>query len=307
MSPEAVAPLIAAALSALGMGRWISAAERAGLISLDVHKKNRVECVKIGALPAVAASWMGILISTRIDLAVLSAAAAAAAIGLMDDVASLRNAAKVVLPMIFFLPMRSPWRVVLGVRVPAWLSWMWAPLIGSYVVNGVNIYAGFNGLESGSVLIMSTVMAAHAAAAGDQAAAAGFLSLAAAYAAFLPLNWYPARAFPGNVSTFFSGAALAALALKEGLEWPLLVTSIPLLVDFVLKVGTWSRARGKGRSRPGPDGRLLPPPHLSVASLILRVKPMGERDLVLTMLTLVALSGASSFFLPPLILVHPPA
>src|SRR5207253_1203718 len=149
---------------------------------------------------------------------VLGGAGLLLAVGMVDDVWSLRAATK---------PVAQAAAAVLavagGLRLecfghapalgPAILD---AVLTGAWIVlitNAFNLTDGLDGLASGIGTISLVWLAGTAAHAGDVAAATAPLVLAAALLGFLPYNFNPASIFLGDSGSLVIGYALAVLPL----------------------------------------------------------------------------------------------
>ncbi len=306
----ALPPLLSLALTAAAQGRWIAISESRGWTARDVHKPVERFCVSAGAVPSVAGAAAGLLTLSLLTRSTETGVALAvplfhAAMGIYDDHVGLSNLEKVILGAVPFLLLPPQPRHILWLSLPTWAFPVWAALLGTFSVNAINILAGFNGIEAGYSSLVALALAIHAWLSGDLLTVAVSLVFLAALVPFLRYNVYPARAFPGNVGTFFMGGYLATSALLAGLDWVLILMLFPHAVDFLLKVSRWGRTATKGRSRVLPDGKLAPPPHLSLVGLLLRARRMTEPQLVLSILTLGAAMLALSLFLPPL--VHAPA
>jgi UDP-N-acetylmuramyl pentapeptide phosphotransferase/UDP-N-acetylglucosamine-1-phosphate transferase len=81
------------------------------------------------------------------------------------------------------------------------------------VANAVNIVDGFNGLSSGMALIAFLAYGAMAAAQGDAVLAALCWAMATAVAGFFLVNWPWGKLFLGDGGAYFTGFALAWVAI----------------------------------------------------------------------------------------------
>jgi len=303
-------PLVSLTLAAAGQERWLALCESRGWLAPDVHKPGDLHCVSVGAIPSAVGAAGGVAIlaalAREVDMGfVLAAPLFHAAIGLYDDHAGLSNLEKVILAAAPFLLIPPQPRQILWVNLPPWAFPIWAAVLGTFSVNAVNILAGFNGIEAGYSSLVAAALAIHAWERGDAASLAAAAVLLTSLLPFLRHNLYPARAFPGNVGTFYMGGYLASLALVSGMDWILILMLIPHALDFLLKVSRWGATSVRGRSGVLPDGRLTPPLHLSLIGLILRMRRMTEPQLVGVILSIGVLLLVLSLFAPPLI--HPPA
>ena len=108
-----------------------------------------------------------------------------------------------------------------------------------------------------------------------------------AYLGFLKLNWYPARIFPGDSGTLMGGAAIAALGLAGRLEFAAIVVSIPAAFDFALKMLSrrpFAQRHDFSDSTINSDGILEPAGYPALVHAFMRVSPLGEEELVRSVL-----------------------
>ena len=104
------------------------------------------------------------------------------------------------------------------------------------IANAINIVDGFNGLSSGTVLIILAAFGVMTTALGDPNLARICLILAGAVAGFLLVNWPLGKIFLGDGGAYFIGFALAWMAVlvlqrhSEVSAWaPMLVCGFPVL------------------------------------------------------------------------------
>ena len=174
------------------------------------------------------------------------------------------------------------------------------PLAITTSANFSNLLAGFNGLESGCAAISIGTMSYISAVTGHLAVAAFGLILAFAYVGFLFLNWYPAKIFPGDTGTLVAGAALAAMGLAAGLEFEAIVLSVPAAMDFSLKMmyrKPFKQRHLLGNTKVREDGTLDPAPYPALVHAFMRVSPIRERDLVLSILSMQALFALAAIMI----------
>ena len=223
-------------------------------------------------------------------------------IGFADDIYEIRWRIKVLTPLLGGVPMAvmrlgretitTPFGV-LDFAVFGSLGLVLFAVIILFAVtasaNGVNMFAGLNGQEAGSTLIMS---AALLFLAFRLEKAIGYIILVpfiGALVAFLYFNWYPSRVFPGDVGTLGMGAVIACVAILASLERAALIMFIPYIVNAVLFfIGKLKKAPPPRDGRMNSDGTLPAPSVWSLRSIILHIHPMKEKPLVITMLLLVA-------------------
>ncbi|ACB08190.1 MraY family glycosyltransferase [Candidatus Korarchaeum cryptofilum] len=293
---------LASALAAyLATGRWIRISEERGIVSRDLHKPYEANAAKIGGIPValtfiVDSSILSIFMDVPKPLLIFPIFFSS--IGLLDDLVSLRNSEKIILSGLPFLflswlfPSFDPFSPILTQPLTLFL-------IGTYYVNSTNTYAGFNGLEAGVSLIISSTISLILLMNGDYGGFLYLFSLSLLLFSFLLYNWYPARAFPGNMLTFMCGGTIGAASFLYGHYWPLVILSIPQGLDFLLKLLSWRRTSEKVPARVSGDGTLIPPPNLSLPSLLMRLGVRREPQLVIALLSIeLLLASALLIYLP---------
>ncbi len=188
--------------------------------------------------------------------AVLALIAAAAALGLWDDLTSLHRKRRAAEGADASTGVLARWRILaqaaIGLAFALWavssgremFGLAWLDVLGfAFVVvgtiNAVNFADGLDGLAAGLVAVALTAFW------GDPLAAV----LIGALLAFLWFNAHPARMFMGGVGSEALGAALAGLAIVHGDVWRLpIVAAIPLLeVLSVIAQVAFFRATGGRR------------------------------------------------------------
>jgi len=281
-----------------------------GISGIDVHKADAPVRAEMGGLAVLVALALGSVVYLGLDFAldgpwVLFAAASATIVltgivGVADDLIDLSQKFKpffIVLasaPLMFLLLERayvnvpSLGYVHLGLLYPL----VAVPLAITTSANFSNLLAGFNGLEAGCAAISLGTMSFLSGLTGHPAVAALGTILAVAYVGFLGLNWYPAKIFPGDSGTLMAGAGLAAIGLASGLEFEAIILSIPAAMDFALKMlnrRPFKQRQLFGHTRVRPDGTLEPAPYPALVHAFMKVSPINEKGLVLSVLAMQAL------------------
>lgn len=159
-------------------------------------------------------------------------------------------------------------------------------------VNFTNMLAGFNGLEIGTGAIAALGLTATAYLAGQETSFIVSSVTAGALLGFLYYNRYPAKVFPGDVGTLIIGAALFSSILLGGLYTAGLVIFIPYVLDAGMKflsAGVMTRESQKPTQISG--GMLTVPEgtNMSLARLMLKIRPMTEKQVVRSVWVLEAL------------------
>jgi UDP-N-acetylglucosamine--dolichyl-phosphate N-acetylglucosaminephosphotransferase len=158
-----------------------------------------------------------------------------------------------------------------------------APLLFMAACNFTNMLAGLNGLEIGVGAIAAAGVASVAYLNGSMASFLIAASMGAALIAFLHYNRYPARVFPGDVGTLIIGAALFTALHSGGLYLAGAIIFLPYLMDAALKfLSAGVMSRQDQTPTVLKDGKLYPPSggNLSLVRLLLRLRPMGEKQVV---------------------------
>ncbi len=191
------------------------------------------------------------------------------------------------------------------------LYWLVLVPIGvTGVANAMNMSAGYNGLESGQIAIVSLTLLVIGYLHGiSEFALLIFASLFGCSAGLFYFNRFPAKVFIGDIGdigTLGLGAAIAAGAILGHLEIYGLIAIAPAFYEagaslYYGLTGTNSERRAACHDPTiGPDGKLRCPPGTSrytLAYLILARRPMSEKALVRTLLGLYALAGVVAIIL----------
>ncbi len=291
----------------------ISNSRRAGIMGKD-RNKNGEKLPEMGGIAIVAGTSIGLLagialgfnlgIDVQVLLAALSTVVIMGILGIIDDLFALQKAVKAPIPFIAAIPLSA---VRAGPSRSIHFPWLGSLDFGQFyplamvplgiggASNAFNMLAGLNGLEAGMGAIISLAVLAAAFMKGSFEAMVISASLFSACIAFLRFNWYPARLFPGDVGTYTIGATIASAVIIGKLEFFGLVLFAPYFLEFVMKAATKFAGENYGTLK---NGVLIPPQKAqSITHLIMKLRPMGERDVVLTMLLLEAGIALIAFLL----------
>ena len=286
-----------------------------GISGVDIHKVDRPVRAEMGGLAvlvalAVASSlFLGLDYSSDgssvLFAAVASTVVFTGAVGVADDVLEISQKVKpflivvASLPLMLYLSQRAfifiplLGNVHLGLLYPL----VAVPLAITTSANFSNLLAGFNGLEAGCAAISLGTMSFLSNLYGHPTVAILGAIMTFAYLGFLVLNWYPARIFPGDSGTLMSGAALAAMGLASGLEFEAIVLSVPAAMDFALKMihrRPFKQRHMLGNTTVRPDGTLDPAPYPALVHAFMKVSPIREKELVLSLLATEALFAVTA-------------
>jgi UDP-N-acetylglucosamine--dolichyl-phosphate N-acetylglucosaminephosphotransferase len=222
-------------------------------------------------------------------------------IGFADDLYEMRWRVKVLTPLLGGVPLavmrlgRETISTPFGVLDFAAFGSLGVVLFAVIILfavtasaNGVNMFAGLNGQEAGSALIMSLALLFLAFRLGKTSGYVILMPFIGSLVAFLYFNWYPSRIFPGDVGTLGMGAVIACVAILADLERAALIMFIPYFINAALFfIGKLKKVPPPRNAQMNPDGTLPAPSFWSLRSMILRVHPMKEKPLVVTMLLIV--------------------
>ncbi|MEE9116502.1 MAG: UDP-N-acetylglucosamine--dolichyl-phosphate N-acetylglucosaminephosphotransferase, partial [Thermoplasmata archaeon] len=247
---------------------------------------------EMGGLAVVIGFYVGVNVltvwgenglSSSIFYLSLLAVLGAAVTGIMDDLFSLRQRVKALLPFIFAIPLGSLMvetgdTVLLTVDFGILMLFI-APFGITSAANATNMLEGFNGLGAGMGIIITSAMIALSVALGRIEGLFLLLPLLGALVAFLWFNRYPAKIFPGDSMTLFVGATVACAAIIANLKTFGAVLFIPMIVEFFLKARGHFKGENYGTIEDDGDlsydGRTE-----SLAHVIMKRRRVNERQLV---------------------------
>jgi UDP-N-acetylglucosamine--dolichyl-phosphate N-acetylglucosaminephosphotransferase len=292
--------------------------KRAGIVGRNMNSEKQEEIAEMGGLVIAASFGAGmvfaIFLRTFFDLflsvsltsilAVLSTVLIVVIIGVFDDLISIRQWIKAIIPVFAALPlmalkegysmMRIPFvgMIDFGIFYPLVL----VPLGITGAANAVNMLAGFNGLEVGMGVVAVGALAVIAYLIGQTTALIILLAALGALIAALYYNWYPAKVLVGDVGTLTIGAVIASAVIIGNYETAGAIIIIPYVVDFLIKAKN-RFPYSFGIYREGklycPDGGAV-----GLAQLIMKVcGGISERNLVLVLMGIEAVFGVIAILL----------
>jgi len=292
-----------------------------GLVGQDMNKQGKPKVAELGGIPIILGVSLAISTSIFIltyigylvfDLPILLAGTLTILlvgfIGIVDDLVGwkkgIRQWQHTFFPLFAALPLMAVQAgtdyVVLpfvgGVSIGIFYSLLLVPVGITGAANAFNMLAGFNGLEAGLGIIIVSTLTLIAFFTGSTEAVIIGIALIGALLAFLYYNKFPAKVFGGDSLTLMVGAGIATISILGNME-KIGVTIIALhWIELVFK------ARKKFQSEcfgiPDKNGVLHAPKELgSLTHLILRYKPMPEKQLVGTILLAQTIVAATVFFL----------
>lgn len=285
-----------------------------GINGKDVNKLGTPEVAEMGGLGIVIGFTSGILLAIALSrfsetvlpldllalLASLGTVLIIVLIGILDDLLELGHVVKALFPMFAALPLVA---IKVGKTVMAipilgrvnfgiFYSLILVPLGITGAANGVNMLAGFNGMEVGMGIIAIGSLALIAYSLEAVTSLILLLAMLGALLAALYYNWYPAKILIGDVGTLSIGAVIATAVIIGNFEFSGIIVIIPYFIDFLIKAA--NRLPSKGWWGIYKDGKLYCPntTPVSLCQWIMKFSGgISERNLVLTLIGIEAIFG----------------
>ncbi len=289
---------------------YIKKAHQVSITGKDIHKPNSPDIAECGGIIIVLTYLIGLFtfipfIGANLDWRIVGTAATvmlSSFVGFIDDVFETRWRVKVLTPIIGAVPLAvmqlgrttmTLWQPFGVIDFGIWFYLAILPLIITACTNAVNMFAGVNGLEAGSTLIICLALTYLSLRFNKVMGLIILVPFLGALSAFLLFNKYPSRVFPGDVGTFGMGSVIACCAVLSDFERAVFVMFIPHIINAIL----FFIGKAKGEEPPreaemNPDGTLPAPSIWSLRSVILRIRPMKEKELVYTLWLIVAFFAA---------------
>jgi len=110
------------------------------------------------------------------------------------------------------------------------------PLVTSFFSNAFNIVSGYDGMSMGTGIIQIGTLSVLAFLSQDYTLFTSSVLLMLIIGFVFHVNWYPAKAFPGNSGTFLVGTLIALLYCFSGFWIPLIILFAPHIAEFVMKI-----------------------------------------------------------------------
>jgi UDP-N-acetylglucosamine--dolichyl-phosphate N-acetylglucosaminephosphotransferase len=273
----------------------------AGLMGTDLHKPLKPQIPDLGGV-AVAASFVaamtvgGLLALNLVSVFVIFFTASLGAIvGLIDDLLDLSVPTHVFVTLLIGVPLvayragssvlgLTPW----GPLDLGFLFWLIVPFITAFLTNSVNIYAGFNGLETGLAATTTIALGVSALIYGSIESAFALLALGGALVGFARWNILPAKILLGNIGTYLIGAVLSASVIVGSIKVAAAIACFPYFINFLLRI------KNRFKWTVGdtlPNGLVRAEGLIALWALFMQ-KPTAERNVVLGCVAIQVLFGA---------------
>lgn len=237
-------------------GNLVPRMKRFAITGRDENKMGAPEVSEMGGIAIVAGLTAGILLAIFANsffgfhfnlvhvLAALITIHSIAFIGMTDDLLSLPQWLKAILPLFAAIPLvavQAAGSTTIGIPFIGGVDFgilyilVLIPLGVAVASNLTNMLAGFNGMESGMGIMMFGAMAIIGLLNGSPEITILSISMLGALLAFLAFNICPAKIFPGDVGNLTLGVALASTVIVGNLESAGAILMIPYAVDFLIK------------------------------------------------------------------------
>ena len=288
--------------------------KKAGIVGKNMNSESQEEIPEMGGLVIATGFGAGIVatiflrtffdiflsVSLTPILAVLSTVLIVVLIGIFDDLISIRQGVKAIMPVFAALPLMAIKEGYSLMKIPGleiinfsiYYSLILVPLGITGAANAVNMLAGFNGLEAGMGIVAIGSLAIIAHIMGQTTSFIILIAALGALLAALYYNWYPAKILVGDVGTLTIGAIIASAVIIGNYEAAGVILMIPYMVDFLIKAKNHFPAKNWWGIYK--DGKLYCPDNSPVGLCQLIMKLCGgisERNLVLVLMGIEAILG----------------
>ncbi|MEW5937363.1 MAG: UDP-N-acetylglucosamine-1-phosphate transferase [Candidatus Thermoplasmatota archaeon] len=266
---------------------------------------------------------------TDLDNAVLLVLLLYAFYGVLDDYINVGRASKAILPLLFSYPLVivlagwDPWIPGMGtittgmysIALPfggvltgsMFLKYVIAPVYIMVVAHLKNMHSGFNGLQTGTALLVLATLVLKSGIQGDAGSMLTASAVLGAVLGFFWFNRYPSRIFEGNIGSLAIGGTIGAIIVIQHYLWAGFVMLLPHTLNFLLylywRLRHWlspddPRYRLAKYAQVREDGTIEPPNPYTLKWLLPCKLRMTEREATLVMYLLTALFCALGFFVP---------
>jgi UDP-N-acetylglucosamine--dolichyl-phosphate N-acetylglucosaminephosphotransferase len=321
-----VVAILASAITTLMLvPRIMKKMRERGITGIDWNKKDKTEIPELGGIAVLFGFPIGISIATGMlklfgpgfaatpVLAAIGVLFIAGMIGIIDSISDIPQRIKAIVLAFAALPLvvatigsetiDLPFGIMISfagsedIRLIFWI--IIVPIAITGAANAINMSAGYNGLESGQIAIISLSLLILVIMKNGSIEAG--LIFAALFGAAIGLNYYngyPAVTFVGNVGTLSMGAVVAAGVIIGNIELAGLIAIAPTFYELAATVyySLHKIERKSAMKNPIIDeqGRLHAPmgaERYTLSYWLLSKKPMTERNLVRIILGIYAIFG----------------
>lgn len=241
--------IIAFCVAFFFLRRYIVLAKSRNYTGKDVHKINKPEIPEMGGFGVIFGFLFGIAFAFPffgqyhyLLLAAILTVIIAAFVGLFDDLFTLKPINKIILLFISAIPLvitrlgdTSISLPIIGhINLGIFYSILFVPLFVNVFENMTNFLAGYNGLEAGLGIITLTYFLIASIISKNMFSIILIVPFLFALIAFYFYNKYPARVFPGDITTLSIGAIIASVAIITQNELFAILLCLLYLINFGL-------------------------------------------------------------------------
>lgn len=290
---------------------YIKKAKQVGITGLDIHKAGSPAIAECGGVVLVLAYLLGLFffipfINLTLNEEIIGTAATvllASFVGFIDDIYETRWRIKVLTPLLGGVPLAvmrlgrpsilTPFGeldfALLGLLGLVFFYVIILPFVVTASANAMNMFAGLNGQEAGSSVIMALALLFLTLRWDKPIGYIILIPFIGALLAFLAFNKYPSQVFPGDIGTFGMGTVIACVAILADLERAVFIMFIPHAINAALFfIGKLKREPPPREAQMNRDGTLPAPSIWSLRSVLLRIHPMKEKALVIIILLIIS-------------------
>jgi len=317
-----IAILFSYGITKLLLPELISKMHECNMLSPDVNKPYSRNIPNLGGIAALFGFSIALSIVVGVEklvayvyeppfLAVISVFFIAAMIGLIDDITNISDKMKVIGLLFASIPLIITHHAILVIDLPFgftinvtdyyWLFWLlFVPVGVTCAANALNMSAGYNGLESGLVIIVSFFLLVITIIKNDSITAIFiFAALLGCAVALYQYNKYPAKVFIGNIGTMGFGAAIASGVIIAGVELYGIICIAPAFYEAFATIHyKFIKPTDRRKLVHSPkftkNGKLVPPKgaeNFTLSYKLLSREPMTERELVNKILMIYIVCG----------------
>lgn len=195
---------------------------------------------------------------TALDTAMLMVVLLYAFYGVLDDYLDVGRFSKILIPLMFAYPLVlamsgwMPWVPIVGeISLDSFnihvsgvgtltgsmvLRYVIIPVYIMVVANLKNMHAGFNGLQSGTALIIISFILLKSWLDDNLDSMFTLAAIAGAQVAFFWYNKYPSKMLEGNIGSLAVGAAIGAALVIQHYLFAGIVMLMPHIINFLMYV-----------------------------------------------------------------------
>ncbi len=246
--------LTSVSVTMLFLDKLIPRLQSAGMTGKDENKPGNPEIAEMGGIAVITGFTAGALLAILAFnaapfnlvyfLAAIITIHSIAFMGIVDDLISIPQWLKAILPLFAAIPL-----VVVSAAGSTTVSipligpvafgvvyiFVLIPLAVAVCSNLTNMLAGFNGMEAGMGIVIFSTLALLAASHGSTTMLLICVPMLGGLLGFLYFNWYPAKVFPGDVMNLTIGVAVATAVIIGNLETAGVILMAPYILDFFIK------------------------------------------------------------------------